>query len=104
MAGGKDLSSQLISAEVRRLDFAEGIGLAAGGTLNAVAGANLFLVKGDVLTTAAPAPSVLGGITRDTVRRPVSERRLDLRGCALSCALLYIDDESFFSGTAVGAR
>jgi branched-subunit amino acid aminotransferase/4-amino-4-deoxychorismate lyase len=104
LAGGKDLSSQLISAEARRLDFAKGIGRAAGGTLDAVAEATLFLVKGDVLTTAAPAPSVLGRITRDTVRRSVSERRRDLRGYALSRALLYIDDDSFFSGTAVGAR
>jgi len=37
-------------------------------------GARLFLVKGRLLLTPALAHSVLGGLTRDTVRRLARER------------------------------
>src|SRR5215831_13975930 len=87
-AAGNYLSSQLIAGEARRLGFAEGIGLAADGTLSEGSGENLFLVKDGVLLTPALAHSVLGGLTRDTVMRLPRE-------------LLYLADEAFFTGTAV---
>lgn len=100
-AGGNYLSSQLIAAEARRLGFAEGIGLAADGTLSEGSGENLFLVKDGVLLTPALAHSVLGGLTRDTVMRLARARGLEVRECALPRELIYLADEAFFTGTAV---
>ncbi len=100
-AGGNYLSSQLIGAEARRLGFAEGIGLAADGTLSEGSGENLFLVKDGVLLTPALAHSVLGGLTRDSVMRLARERGLEVKECAIPRELLYIADEAFFTGTAV---
>ncbi len=100
-AGGNYLSSQLIGMEARRLGFAEGIGLAADGTLSEGSGENLFLVKDGVLLTPALAHSVLGGLTRDTVMRLARERGLEVRECAIPRELLYLADEAFFTGTAV---
>jgi branched-chain amino acid aminotransferase len=100
-AGGNYLSSQLIGAEARRLGFAEGIGLAADGTLSEGSGENIFLVKDGVLLTPALAHSVLGGLTRDTVMRLARERGLEVRECAIPRELLYLADEAFFTGTAV---
>ena len=100
-AGGNYLSSQLIGAEARRLGFAEGIGLAADGSVSEGSGENLFIVKDGVLMTPALVHSVLGGITRDTVLRLARERGLEIRECAIPRELLYIADEAFFTGTAV---
>jgi branched-chain amino acid aminotransferase len=100
-AGGNYLSSQLIAAEARRLCFAEGIGLAADGTLSEGSGENPFLVKDGVLLTPALAHSVLGGLTRDTVMRLARARGLEVRESALPRELIYLADEAFFTGTAV---
>jgi len=100
-AGGNYLSSQLIGGEARRLGFAEGIGLAADGTLSEGSGENIFVIKDGVLMTPALVHSVLGGITRDTVIRLARERGIEVRECAIPREMLYIADEAFFTGTAV---
>lgn len=100
-ASGNYLSSQLISAEARRLGFAEGIGLAPDGTVSEGSGENLFLVKDGVLMTPALVHSVLGGITRDTVLRLARELGIEVRECSIPRELLYLADEAFFTGTAV---
>jgi branched-chain amino acid aminotransferase len=100
-AGGNYLSSQLVGAEARRLGFAEGIGLAADGTVSEGSGENIFLVKDAVLLTPSLAHSVLGGITRDSVMRLARERGIEVRECAIPRELLYLADEVFFTGTAV---
>src|SRR5215472_4033027 len=99
-AAGNYLSSQLIGMEARRLGFAEGIGLAADGTLSEGSGENLFLVKDGVLLTPALAHSVLGGLTRDTVIRLARERGVEVRETAIPREMLYLADELFFTGTA----
>jgi branched-chain amino acid aminotransferase len=100
-AGGNYLSSQLIGQEARRLGFAEGIGLAADGTVSEGSGENLFVVKDGVLMTPALVHSVLAGITRDTVMRLARARGIEVRECALPREFLYLADEAFFTGTAV---
>jgi branched-chain amino acid aminotransferase len=100
-AGGNYLSSQLIGQEARRLGFAEGIGLAADGTVSEGSGENLFVVKDGVLMTPALVHSVLSGITRDTVMRLARARGIEVRECALPREFLYLADEAFFTGTAV---
>ena len=100
-AGGGYLSGQLIGAEARRLGFAEGIGLAADGTLSEGSGENLFLVKSGTLLTPSLAHSVLGGITRDTIMLLAREHGLEVRECAIPREMIYLADEAFFTGTAV---
>src|SRR5262244_3968590 len=78
-AGGNYLSSQLIGAEARRLGFAEGIGLAADGTVSEGSGENLFLIKDGVLHTPGLANSALAGITRDCVMRLARDRGLEVK-------------------------
>ena len=99
-AGGNYLSSQLIGQEARRLGFAEGIGLAADGTVSEGSGENIFLVKDGVLMTPALVHSVLSGITRDTVMRLARARGIEVRECAIPREFLYLADEAFFTGTA----
>jgi branched-chain amino acid aminotransferase len=100
-AAGNYLSSQLIGQEARRLGFAEGIGLAADGTVSEGSGENLFVVKDGVLMTPALIHSVLNGITRDTVMRLARARGIEVRECAIPREFLYLVDEAFFTGTAV---
>jgi len=100
-AGGNYLSSQLIGLEARRLGFAEGIGLAADGTVSEGSGENIFVVKDGVLMTPALVHSALHGITRDTVMRLARARGIEVRECAIPREFLYLVDEAFFTGTAV---
>src|SRR5271170_8078447 len=97
-AAGNYLSSQLIGQEARRLGFAEGIGLAADGTVSEGSGENLFLVKDGILHTPGFSHSVLAGITRDTIVRMAKERGLEVRESSIPRELLYLADEIFFTG------
>ena len=100
-AGGTYLSSMLITMEAQRLGFAEGIGLAADGTLSEGAGENLFVVHGGRLHTPPRAASILAGITRDSVITLARELGLEVVEQSLPREMLYLADELFFTGTAV---
>ncbi|HEX6639248.1 MAG TPA: branched-chain amino acid transaminase, partial [Steroidobacteraceae bacterium] len=99
-AAGNYLSSQLISYEAKRLGFAEGIGLAADGTVSEGAGENLFIVKDGVLFTPGVAHSLLAGITRHTVMTLAKDLGFEVREIAVPREMLYLADELFFTGTA----
>ena len=62
-AGGNYLNSQLIAMEARANGFAEGIALAADGTLSEGSGENLFLVRKGVLYTPPAAASIRSAAT-----------------------------------------
>jgi len=87
--------------EARRLGFAEGIGLAADGTLSEGSGENLFLVKDGVLLT--PALAALGAGRPDARHGHAACPRTRSRGARVRHPreLLYLADEAFFTGTAV---
>src|SRR3954454_1901621 len=99
-AAGNYLSSQLISMEAKRLEFAEGIGLSNDGTVSERAGENLFLIRDGVIYTPALADSILQGITRDTVVKLARAHGFEIREQAIPRELLYLADEIFLTGTA----
>ena len=100
-AGGNYLSSTLISAEAKRLGFAEGIALSTDGLVSEGAGENLFVVRGGKLITPPSASSILTGITRDTVIQLAAKVGVQLVEQSIPREMLYLADEMFFTGTAV---
>jgi branched-chain amino acid aminotransferase len=99
-AGGNYLSSTLVGFEARDRGFAEGIALAADGTVSEGAGENLFLVRDGVLITPPGAASILLGITRDSVMILARELGIEVREQVLPREMMYIADEMFLTGTA----
>jgi branched-chain amino acid aminotransferase len=100
---GAYVNSALASDEVRQSGFDEAIFLNENGHVAEGATCNIFMVRKGKLITPPITDNVLEGITRDTVmelaRRelglPVVERSIDR-------SELYICDELFLTGTAVG--
>lgn len=101
-AGGNYLNSQLIRMEADVNGYAEGIALDVNGYLSEGSGENLFVVRNGVLYTTPLANSVLSGITRDSVLTLARHFGIPVVEQALPRELLYIADEVFFTGTAVG--
>ncbi|MEQ1800472.1 MAG: branched-chain amino acid transaminase [Gammaproteobacteria bacterium] len=99
-AGGNYLSSTLVGYEARDRGFAEGIALAADGTVSEGAGENLFLVRDGVLITPPAAASILQGITRDSVMILARDLGIEVREQTLPREMMYIADEIFLTGTA----
>lgn len=99
-AGGNYLSSTLISAEAKRLGFAEGIALSTDGLVSEGAGENLFLVRNGKIITPPSASSILTGITRDTVLKLADRLALEICEQSIPREMLYLADELFFTGTA----
>jgi branched-chain amino acid aminotransferase len=100
-AGGNYLSSQLIGQEAKDRGFDEGIALGHDGLLSEGAGENLFVIKDGRILTPPSSSSILGGITRDTVFKLVSDLGMEVVEQTLSREQLYGADEAFFTGTAV---
>ena len=100
-AGGNYLSSQLISAEAKRLGFAEGIALDTNGMVSEGAGENVFVIRNRQIYTPPSASSILTGITRDTVMQLAAQLNLEVREELIPREMLYLADEIFFTGTAV---
>jgi branched-chain amino acid aminotransferase len=100
---GAYVNSALASDEVRRSGFDEAIFLNENGHVAEGATCNLFMIRKGRLITPPITDNVLEGITRDSImelaRRelgmPVVERSIDR-------SELYICDELFLTGTAVG--
>ena len=100
---GTYVNSALASDEVRQSGFDEAIFLNENGHVAEGATCNLFMVRKGKLITPPITDNVLEGITRDAIielaRRelgiPVVERSIDR-------SELYICDELFLTGTAVG--
>jgi branched-chain amino acid aminotransferase len=99
-AGGNYLSSTLVSLEARERGFAEGIALAADGTISEGAGENVFLIRDGVLFTPPSTASILTGITRDSVMTLARDLGIEVREQSLPREMMYIADEMFLTGTA----
>lgn len=99
-AGGNYLSSTLVGFEARDRGFAEGIALAADGTVSEGAGENLFLVRDGVLITPPATASILLGITRDSIMVLAHELGIEVREQVVPREMLYVADEIFMTGTA----
>lgn len=100
---GAYVNSALASDDARRSGFDEALFLNESGHVAEGATCNLFMVRNGKLITPPVTENVLEGITRDSVMElterelgiPVVERPIDR-------SELYVCDELFLTGTAVG--
>lgn len=100
---GAYVNSALASDDARRSGFDEAIFLNESGHVAEGATCNLFMVRKGRLITPPTTENVLEGITRDAVME-LAERELGLTVVErpIDRSELYICDELFLTGTAVG--
>jgi branched-chain amino acid aminotransferase len=100
---GAYVNSALASDEARHCGFDEAILLNESGHVAEGATCNIFMVRKGKLITPPVTENVLEGITRDSVTE-LAQRELGLRVVErpIDRSELYVCDELFFTGTAVG--
>src|SRR5580658_3000186 len=100
---GAYVNSALASDDARRSGFDEAIFLNEDGHVAEGATCNIFMVRNDRLITPPGTENVLEGITRDSVME-LAERELGMTVVErpIDRSELYICDELFLTGTAVG--
>ena len=100
---GAYVNSALASDDARRSGFDEAIFLNEDGHVAEGATCNIFMVRNDRLITPPSTENVLEGITRDSVME-LAERELGMTVVErpIDRSELYICDELFLTGTAVG--
>jgi branched-chain amino acid aminotransferase len=100
---GAYVNSALASDEARQCGFDEAILLNESGHVAEGATCNIFMVRKGKLITPAATENVLEGITRDSVME-LAQRELGLLVVErpIDRSELYMCDEMFFTGTAVG--
>jgi branched-chain amino acid aminotransferase len=100
---GAYVNSALASDEARQNGFDEAIFLNENGQVAEGATCNIFMMRKGVLTTPPAGENALEGITRDSVME-LARRELGLQAVErpIDRSELYVCDELFFTGTAVG--
>jgi len=100
---GAYVNSALASDEVRRNGFDEAIFLNESGHVAEGATCNIFMVRKGKLITPSVTENVLEGITRDSIME-LAQRELSLEIVErpIDRSELYMCDELFLTGTAVG--
>lgn len=96
---GQYVNSVLAKVEAKQMGFDEALLLDPEGYVSEASGENIFVVKGNTITTPS-VESVLSGITRDTVSHILKDMKIECRERRLSRDELYAADEIFFCGTA----
>lgn len=100
---GAYVNSALASDEARRCGFDEAIFLNESGHVAEGATCNIFMVRNNKLITPPVTENVLEGITRDSIMKLAAhELGLIVVERPIDRSELYICDELFFTGTAVG--
>jgi branched-chain amino acid aminotransferase len=100
---GAYANSALASDEARRCGFDEAILLNESGHVTEGATCNLFMLRKGRLVTPEATENVLEGITRDCVAELAQhELALEVVERPIDRSELYICDELFLTGTAVG--
>jgi len=100
---GAYVNSALASDEARRCGFDEAIFLNESGHVAEGATCNIFMMRKGKLITPSVTENVLEGITRDSVME-LARRELGIEVVErpIGRSELYVCDELFFTGTAVG--
>lgn len=100
---GAYVNSALATDEVRRNGFDEAIFLNESGHVAEGATCNIFMVRKGKLITPSVTENVLEGITRDSIME-LAQRELGLQVVErpIDRSELYMCDELFLTGTAVG--
>ena len=100
---GAYANSALAGDEARRSGFDEAILLNQSGHVAEGASCNLFMMRRGRLVTPPVCENVLEGITRDSIMElAVRELGIEIVERPIDRSELYICDELFFTGTAVG--
>lgn len=100
---GAYVNSALASEEARRCGFDEAIFLNESGHVAEGATCNIFMVRNNKLITPPVTENILEGITRDSiVELAHAELSLSVIERPIDRSELYLCDELFFTGTAVG--
>lgn len=100
---GAYVNSALASDEARHCGFDEAILLNESGQVAEGATCNIFMVRRGELVTPPAHENVLEGITRDSMMELARrELGLDVVERPIDRSELYLCDELFFTGTAVG--
>ncbi len=100
---GAYANSALANDEARRSGFDEAILLNEEGHVTEGATCNLFMIRKDRLITPAISEGVLEGITRDSIMTLAQhEMGLEIVERPIDRSELYVCDELFLTGTAVG--
>jgi branched-chain amino acid aminotransferase len=100
---GAYVNSVLASDEARQNGFDEAILLNESGHVAEGATCNLFMIRSGRLITPPVHDNVLEGITRDSVMQLARrELGLEIVERSIDRSELYISDELFLTGTAVG--
>ncbi len=99
---GAYVNSAMAGEEARQSGFDEAILLTEDGYVAEGSAANIFQVRGGVLSTPSVTDNILEGITRDCImelaRRELHVEVVERR---LARSELYVADELFFTGTAM---
>ena len=100
---GAYVNSALASDDARRAGFDEAILLNESGHVAEGSTSNIFMVRKGKLITPPVTENLLEGITRNAVME-LAERELGVRVAErpIDRSELYLADELFFTGTAVG--
>jgi branched-chain amino acid aminotransferase len=98
-ACGHYVNSILASREAKRAGYDEALLLDVDGYVAEASGENLFIVSGGVARTP-PLPTVLGGITRQSVLALLADLGVPAREERFTRDEVYLADEAFFTGTA----
>jgi branched-chain amino acid aminotransferase len=96
------LTSVLAKLEARQRGGDEALLLNSRGLIAEASGANIFLVRGNVLLTPALTDGVLGGITRQSVLELAGTLNVEAREISLGRFDMLGADEAFLTGS--GAR
>ncbi len=100
---GAYVNSALASDEARRSGFDEAILLNEGGHVAEGSACNIFMVRDGKLITPPVHENVLEGITRNSIMElALRELGMETIERPIDRSELYVCDELFFTGTAVG--
>lgn len=100
---GAYVNSALAEDEARRNGFDEAVFLSESGHVAEGATCNLFMVRKGKLITPSTTENTLEGITRDSIMELArKELHLEVVERPIDRSELYVCDELFLTGTAVG--
>ena len=97
---GHYVNSILAKREVQTAGYDEAIMLDPQGYVCEASGENIFVVRGGKVATAPLGASILGGITRDSAIRLMTDMGIEVVERQIGRDELYIADEIFMVGTA----
>jgi branched-chain amino acid aminotransferase len=96
---GYYVNSQLAKKEAIACGYDEALLLDTEGYVSEGSGENIFMVRNGVLKTT-PLTSILEGITRNSIMKIATDKKIRVVEERFTRDELYIADEAFFTGTA----